>query len=239
VALCVLAATACGGSSNGDNSVTVFAASSLTDAFTEIGQAFTQANPGAQVQFNFAASSELAGQIVEGAPVDVFASADIVTMDKVTGGDAELSEPLTFATNRLAIAVAPGNPLGIASLADLGRDDVSVVLCAEQVPCGRLASEALHAAGVDVTPRSFEENVKAVVTKVSLGEADAGIVYVTDVRAAAADLGSIAVPDESNVVAELPIAAIGDNTTASAFVAFVVGPEGQAILDDYGFGAPN
>lgn len=227
-----------GGGSRGDQSITVFAASSLTDAFTEMGRAFATANPGVDVEFNFAASSELAGQIAEGAPADVFASADTANMDKLAADEAPSTEPAIFATNRLAIAVAPGNPLGIESLADLARSDTTVVLCAEQVPCGRLAREVLNAADVDVTPRSLEENVKAVVTKIALGEADAGIVYVTDVLAASADLEGVSIPEDGNVVSELPIAAIDGGATAAAFVDFVIGPEGGVILERYGFGPP-
>ena len=217
--------------------MTVFAAASLTDAFTEIGDAFTSANPDVDVTFNFAASSELVTQINEGAPADVFASADQANMAKL----ADAGEPQVFATNVLEIAVAPGNPLGIDSVADLADADLIVVTCALEVPCGTYAAEVFTNAGVDVTPKSYEENVRAVLNKVVLGEADAGIVYATDVRAAEGDADGVEIPADVNVVAEYPIVAVptaGNADAAGAFVDFVLGDAGQETLASYGFTAP-
>jgi molybdate transport system substrate-binding protein len=201
--------------------VTVFAAASLTDAFTELGDAFTAANPGVAVTFNFAASSELATQIGEGAPADVFASADQSNMTKLTDAGDAAGEPVVFTTNLAEIIVEPGNPQGITGVADLADDDLVVISCAPDVPCGRYAQQILDNAGVTVTFRSLEENVRAVVSKVTLGEADAGIVYVTDVINAgdAAD----GAPNPGG---------------AEAFGDFVLSDDGQAILESYGFVSP-
>ena len=155
--------------------------------------------------------------------------------------DATAGDPVVFATNRAEIIVAPGNPEGISGVVDLGRDDLIVVQCAVEVPCGRYAQEIVDRAGVAVTPRSFEENVRSVATKVVLGEADAGIVYVTDVRAAGEDATGVGIPAESNVVAEYPIVVTADSSNRSAaerFVEFVTGPQGRRILTSYGFGTP-
>jgi molybdate transport system substrate-binding protein len=228
-----------GGASGG--TVTVFAAASLTAAFTEIGDAFTTANPGTDVTFNFAASSELVTQIAEGAPADVFASADQKNMAKLTDAGDNGSEPVVIATNLLQIVVGPGNPKGITGLADLADQDLIVVTCAPEVPCGKYATEVFANAGVTVTPKSLEENVKAVVSKVTLGEADAGIVYATDVLAAGADAEGVEIPADVNVRAEYPIAITNDAVNAEgaqAFVDFVLGEQGQEILRSYGFLAP-
>jgi molybdate transport system substrate-binding protein len=221
--------------------VTVLAAASLTEAFTEIGIAFEAAYPTTKVTFSFAASSELVAQILEGAPADVFASADETNMARLTEAGAAAGDPVVFARNRLEIIVEPDNPLAVTGLADLARDDVTLILCAETVPCGEYARQALDAAGVTVTPASFEDKVKGVVSKVILGEADAGIVYQTDVLAAGSDAAGIEIPDDANVIAVYPIAATADAANpagAAAFVDFVVGGEGQAILMRYGFLAP-
>jgi molybdate transport system substrate-binding protein len=244
----VVAVVACGfgsdrGSDEPQGSITVFAASSLTDAFTELGTSFEAAHPGTHVTFSFAASSELVAQINEGAPADVFASADETSMAKLADADADgaNSTPIVFARNRLAIVVEPGNPLSITSLGDLGRDDVTVVLCDETVPCGMYAHRALDEAGVTVHPASLEDKVKGVVSKVTLGEADAGIVYATDVLATGEQGDGVEIPDEHNVIATYPIvatAAAGTSDIADAFVAFVVSTGGLAILAKYGFLAP-
>lgn len=221
--------------------VTVFAAASLAAAFTEIGEAFTAAHPDASVTFNFAASSELVAQIGQGAPADIFASADRSNMTRLTDAGGQATEPVVFAANVAEIVVAPGNPEGITGLADLTDDDLVVVLCAPEVPCGRYAAQVFEQAGVTVTPKSFEENVRAVVTKVTLGEADAGVVYRTDVIAAGDDADGVAIADEVNVVAQYPIAVTRDApnpAAARAFVEVVVGPQGQAILASHGFLAP-
>jgi molybdate transport system substrate-binding protein len=242
--LLVVAATlaSCGADrSESDGDLTVFAAASLTDAFTDIGEAFVATNPGVDVRFNIAGSSDLVAQIAEGAPADVFASADVTNMDRLVDGGGVVGDPVVFATNAAEIIVESGNPLGIAGPADLADDDLVVVQCAPEVPCGSYAERITELAGVAVTPASFEDNVKAVVTKVTLGEADAGIVYRTDVIAAGSAATGVAIPDEFNVVAEYPIAipaGAPNPNGARAFVEFVLGPEGQEILTGYGFGAP-
>ncbi len=227
------------GAVSGD--VTVFAAASLTAAFTEIGDAFMVENPDANVTFNFAASSELVTQIGEGAPADVFASADSSNMTKFTDAGSNASEPVVFATNLAEIIVGPGNPTGITGIADLVNPDLIVVLCAPEVPCGKYAATIFENAGLTVTPKSLEENVKAVVTKVTLGEADAGIVYATDVTAAGTDAEGVEIPADINVVAEYPIAVTQEAPNAEgaqAFIDFVNSEQGQKILASYGFLAP-
>jgi molybdate transport system substrate-binding protein len=216
----------------------VFAAASLTDAFTELGEAFERTDPDVEVEFSFASSSDLARQVVEGAPVDVYASADTANMDKVTEAGAVAGTPVVFATNGAEIIVAPGNPLGITDLDDLAERDLVVVVCASEVPCGAYADEVFGRAGVSVIPDSFEENVRGVVTKVTLGEADAGIVYRTDVIAAGDGASGVELPDEVNVVAEYPIVSVSGDGAADGFVEFVTGSLGQEILASYGFGPP-
>jgi molybdate transport system substrate-binding protein len=228
-----------GGAATGN--VTVFAASSLSGAFDQIGEAFMVANPSTNVTFNFAASSELVAQIAEGAPADVFASADQSNMAKLTDAADNASAPVVFATNVAQIIVGAGNPRKITGLADLASDDLIVVLCAPQVPCGRYAAEVFDRAGITVTAKSLEENVKAVVTKVTLGEADAGVVYATDVKAAGAKADGVDIPPENNVVATYPIAVTKGAPNAQgarAFIDFVNSDQGQTILASYGFGAP-
>lgn len=247
VAAITLVSTACGSDVSGSSSdtvsgeVTVFAAASLTAAFTEIGDAFMIEHADATVRFNFAASSELVTQIGEGAPADVFASADLTNMSKLTDAGGAAAEPAVFATNLLQIVVGPGNPEGITGVADLADEDLIVVTCSPEVPCGRYAAEIFTNAGVTVTPKSLEENVKAVLTKVTLGEADAGIVYRTDVTAAGDDAAGVEIPADINVVAEYPIASTKDAPNAEgaqAFIDFVAGERGQKILASYGFLAP-
>jgi molybdate transport system substrate-binding protein len=235
---------ACGRADGADSSgaVTVFAAASLTDAFTDLGDAFMTANPDSDVTFNFGASSELVTQINEGgAPADVFASADQNNMSKLTDAGNNGSDPVVFATNVLEIIVEPGNPQGITGVADLADDDLILVTCAPVVPCGNYAQQIFDGAGVTVTPDSLEENVRAVVTKVTAGEADAGIVYKTDVMAAGEEADGVEIPADINVVAEYPIAVTKDAPNperAQAFIDFVLGEQGQTILDSYGFPQP-
>lgn len=221
--------------------VVVFAAASLTEAFTEVGDAFVAANPDADVTFNFAASSELVAQILEGAPADVYASADLTNMTKLTDGGANSGDPVVFANNLSEIIVAPGNPLGIAGVEDLADPDIILVVCAPEVPCGKYATEIFDNAGVELTPDSFEPNVKAVVTKVTWGEADAGIAYATDVSAAGDHATGVEIPDDLNVVAEYPMAITIEAPNpdgAQAFIEFVMSDPGQTILVKYGFTAP-
>jgi molybdate transport system substrate-binding protein len=258
VALALLVATACGSSSkNNDNptiggsspagatastaalsgSITVLAASSLTDAFNQMGTQFKAAHPGVNVTFSFGGSATLAQQVNAGAPGDVLATADTDSMQTaVTAGN--VSSPVTFAHNLLEIIVAKGNPKGIQSLADLAKPGLIVVLCAATQPCGKYGAQALSTAGVNVTPASLEPNVSGVVTKVTTGEADAGIVYVTDVKTAGDKAAGVTIPSNQNVQATYPIATLKqpqNPTLASAFVDFVRSAPGQAILSSYGF----
>jgi molybdate transport system substrate-binding protein len=234
-----LAASACGTaadtSADQPRDLSVFAAASLTDAFTRLGSEFTAAHPDVKVNFNFAGSNDLVTQVQQGAPADVLATADTSSMDKA--GD-QTGPPSTFAANKLIVAVAPGNPEHITGLADLARRDLKVVLAAPEVPAGKYAEEALAKAGATVEPVSLEVSVKGVVTKVSLGEADAGIVYVTDVEAAKGKLEGVAIPDDQNVIATYPIAALSDGEhpdDAEAFIDLVLSADGQKVLADYGF----
>jgi molybdate transport system substrate-binding protein len=252
-ALAMLILSACGstaspgGSASLHGSITVFAAASLTRSFTRIGAAFEQAYPGTSVHLTFAGSSTLATQIKEGAPGDVFASADMPNMQSVANAGLLQGMPTTFARNRLEIVVASGNPRHIASLGDLARPGLIVVLCDAAVPCGRYGHEALEKAEVTVKPASLESDVKAVVSKVALGEADAGIVYVTDVRAGGSRVQGIPIPDTLNVIADYPIAVLKDSTDVSlakAFVGYVLeddvegGKGGQLTLRQDGFLGP-
>ena len=221
--------------------ITVFAAASLTAAFTDIGAAFMARHPDADVTFNFAASSELVTQIGQGAPADVFASADQSNMKKLVDAGNNRTDPVVFAENSLAIIVEPGNPRGVTDVADLADPDLTVVTCAPEVPCGKYAAQVFAAAGVTVTPKSLEKDVKAVVTKVILGEADAGVVYATDVAAAGARASGVSIPTASNVIAQYPVVVTKEalNTTgAQAFIDFVRGADGQEILASYGFLGP-
>ena len=222
-----------------EGDVVVFAAASLTDAFTAIGDAFQSEHPDVSVTFNFAASSDLVTQIDEGAPADVFASADQRNMDKLVEAELAATDPETFASNSLAIIVEAGNPQGIASVDDLAEPDLIVVTCDPEVPIGRYTQEVFDAAGVDVTPDSLEENVRGIVTKVVEGEADAGLVYVTDVLAAGDDAEGIDIPADLNVVAAYPIAPVTDAPNpdgGAAFTEFVLSDDGQAILAEFGIG---
>ena len=225
-----------------DRPLRVFAASSLTEAFSALGEQFERDHAGLEVQFQFAASSALARQIADGASADVFASADNDDMDALSSIDA-VTSPRVIARNALAIIVEPGNPKGITGLADLATPGNVVVLCAPEVPCGRYATQALRQAGVDLEPASLEENVKAVVSKVTLGEADAGIVYGTDVQAAGDKAAGVAIAesDDPTLQPAYPMAVTTDATNASAadeWMAFVLSDAGQSVLTEYGFLAP-
>lgn len=224
-----------------DGDITVFAAASLSAAFNEVGAAFSSAYPGAEATFSFDASSALVAQITQGAPADLFASADTTNMDKLRAAGLNGSEPVIFATNHMAIIVPKGNPEGITGVADLARPGLKVVLCAAEVPCGRYALQILDAAQVTVTPVSLEQSVKGVVTKVTAGEADAGIVYVTDVKAAGDDAEGVDIPTDIKVAATYSIASVKSSKnldTDLAFIGFLTSPEGQAILATHGFGRP-
>jgi len=235
-----VALVACGSGSD-TTTLNVSAAASLTNAFGEVEAAFEQAHPDVDVVLNFASSSDLVTQIVEGAPVDVFASADTKNMEKISAAGLVVGNPSVFATNSLRIIVAPGNPLGITGLGDLARPGLVYVTCDPNVPIGRYAQEVLDAAGVVVSPASFEENVKGVVAKVMAGEADAGIVYTTDVLAAGDGADGVDIPEEFNVSASYPIAVLESSThseIARSFVEFVNTDAGMAILGRFGFGTP-
>jgi molybdate transport system substrate-binding protein len=237
----VLAGGACGdGDDKSTAEITVFAAASLTEAFGELGKAFEADNPGSKVTFSFGASSTLSQQIAQDAPADVLATADEASLERVVDAGAA-NAPRVFARNRLELAVGKGNPKALARLEDLTRPGIVFVLCAPEVPCGKFAAQALAKAGATAKPKSFEENVKAVLTKVSLGEADAGIVYVTDVRSAGARVEGVAIPDDQNVLATYPIAVLEKSKNpegARTFVDFVLSAAGRRVLAGYGFLSP-
>jgi len=239
----VVVAAACGGSTGGSGStlsgsISVFAASSLTDSFKALGTAFQAAHSGTSVQFNFAGSPTLVTQIEQGASADVFASADTTNMDKLKTDGFTTGDAKVFAHNKLAIVVAAGNPEGISSLADLAKPGVIYISAAPTVPAGKYALQILTNAGVKVTPKSLETDVKSVVSKVTLGEADAGIVYTTDITAAGAKVQGVAIPDNVNVVATYPVAEVKGSknaTLSGAFIAYVLSADGQAKLQGFGF----
>lgn len=220
--------------------LTVYAAASLTAAFDELSTQFEEQNPDVDVlPISYDGSSTLATQIVEGAPADVFASADEANMERVV--DAGLAEGAElFATNTLVLVVPAGNPGGVESLEDLANADLAVVLCAPEVPCGAASATLLENTGVTASVDSFEQNVTSVLTKVAAGEADAGLVYVTD-AATTDDVESIVPDGAEDVVNSYPIVALDDAANpeaAAAFVEFVRSDGGRAVLEELGFGAP-
>ncbi|KQM81138.1 molybdate ABC transporter substrate-binding protein [Agromyces sp. Leaf222] len=231
--------------------VTVLAAASLTEAFDDLATQFEQANPSVEITVSYGGSGALATQIIEGAPADVFASAAEPPMQQVV--DAGLAtDPQVFATNTLELVVPAGNPAGVTGLDDLANADLRIALCDESVPCGAASAKLLANEGITAAPDTLESDVKAVLTKVSLGEVDAALVYRTDVQSAGDDVEGIEVPAADDVVNRYPIAAItGDGSAddsgdasgaqavaAAAFVAFITGDAGRATLDEYGFGTP-
>jgi molybdate transport system substrate-binding protein len=222
-------------------SITVFGAASLTGAFTQLGAAFQQKYKGTTVTFNFEGSATLATQIIQGAPADVFASADTKSMGQVTAAHDVAGTPVSFAHNLLEIAVAKGNPKNIKTLADTVKPGVQLELCAPSEPCGIYAAQAYKKANVTVPNVPTGENAKAVVASVTLGQADASIVYVTDVEAAKTQISGVEIPPKQNVLASYPIATVKatqNAVTAKAFVSFVTSPAGQAILARFGFLKP-
>ncbi|GAA4662661.1 molybdate ABC transporter substrate-binding protein [Kineococcus glutinatus] len=228
-------------SPSGAGTLTVFAAASLTATFTEIGTRFEAAHPGVEVEFAFAGSSDLVTQITAGAPADVFAAADERTMQKVVDAGSVAGGPVAFATNTLQIVTPPDDPAGVAGVADLARPGVDVVVCAPQVPCGAATRLAEEAAGVDVRPVSEESSVTDVLGKVTSGQADAGVVYVTDAIAAGDAVRAVPFPEAAQAVNTYPVAALRearDAELAAAFTAFVAGPEGRQVLAAAGIGAP-
>ncbi|MGW0246801.1 molybdate ABC transporter substrate-binding protein [Nocardia goodfellowii] len=221
--------------------LTVFAAASLTETFTELGEQFEAAHPGVEVVYSFGASSALAQQLKQGAPADVFASAAPKNMQQVVDGGEITAGPVTFARNRLEIVVPQGNPGRISGLADFGKSEPKLALCAEQVPCGAAAATVFQAAGVTPRPDTRETDVKAVLTKVTLGEVDAALVYRTDVRAAGDKVEGIEFPEAARAINDYPIAPLAqapNPATAAAFVEFVRSAQARAVFDRAGFEAP-
>ncbi len=234
----------------GGGDLTVFAAASLTDAFEQMATDLEAANDGLAITYNFAGSQALATQLGEGAEADVFASANNAQMQVVIDNGNVTAEPVTFVRNRLVIVTPADNPAEIDSPDDLGSPDLLLVLAQAEVPVGRYSREAICLMGQDSATYgddfvgrvaanvvSEEEDVRDVLAKVQLGEADAGIVYVSDANVAGDEVQRIEIPDEVNVLATYPIAAVagGDEALADAFIAYVLGPEGQAILGEFGF----
>lgn len=221
--------------------VTVFAAASLTDAFTAIAQSFNEENPDVQIVFNFASSSGLATQIVAGAPVDVFAAASSTTMATVTDAALTEGEPVVFVRNSLEIAVPAGNPGGVTGLADFADLELAIALCEPAVPCGAASVTVLERGGVAASVDTLEQDVRAVLTKIELGEVDAGLVYKTDVLSAGDAVEGIEFAEAAAAIGRYPIVQLVDSANpeaAAAFIAFVLSPGGQEILMDAGFGAP-
>jgi len=230
--------TSCG--KDGSDRVTIFAAASLTNAFEELVDAYETAHPEAQPELHCAGTTRLVLQLREGAPADVFASADAVQMQRVVDAGQTTSDAQTFASNRLVIVTAKDNPKAITSLADLQREGISTLMCGPEVPAGRYARAALAKANVEVVSRSDEPSVRAVLSKVKLGLVDAGIVYATDTHDAD-DVHTIVIPAAHNITATYPIAALSTGQqpqAGAAFVAFVMSEAGQRILTSHGFGTP-
>ena len=253
-----LALVGCGQSSTGDSSsaspasttqasstqaplagtVNVFAAASLTKTFTELGDRLMAEHPDLDVQFVFAGSSDLVAQLQAGAPGDVFASADERNMTKATDANLVVGKPTPFVTNHLTIVVAPGNPHGVASLADLANPDLKVVVCAPQVPCGGATQQVAELAGVTLTPVSEENSVSSVLTKVTAGEADAGLVYRTDAKGAGDKVSAVDFPEADQVTNVYPIALLAgaqNPEAAQAFIDLVLSSEGQQVMREAGF----
>jgi molybdate transport system substrate-binding protein len=242
-ALAALLLAGCGSSGPGSPGtgtvITVFGAASLTGSFTAIGAAFERAHPGWTVRFNFAGSSTLATQINEGAPADVFAAASPATMTAVTDAGNGDGTPAVFARNQLVIAVPAGNPNRIMGLADLGR--FTVALCAEQVPCGAAARTALTKANITIKPVTLEQDVKAALAKVKLGEVDAALVYRTDTRAAPGDVDAVEFPESAGAINDYPVVALRrapNRAGAAAFVAYLRSDPARTLLTQAGFQLP-
>ena len=234
-------AAAAGSSSAGQTgTITVFAAASLKETFTELGKQFEAAHPGDTVKFSFGASSALATQINSGAPADVFASASPKNMNQVvTAGNA--SNPQDFAKNVMEVAVPPSNPAKVTSVNDLAKSSVKTALCQPQVPCGVVAAEVFKNAKITVKPVTLQPDVKSVLTQVELGNVDAGVVYVTDVQAAGAKVKGVTIPADVNASTLYPIAVLTHSkepSIAQAFVAYVLSPTGEQVLKAAGFAQP-
>lgn len=235
----LLVVGACGGDAT--ESVLVSAAASLTDAFTEMANEFESTHAGIDLVINYGGSSTLREQILEGAPVDVFAPANPSNMDDVVEARLALTDPKVFARNLLQIAVPLGNPAGVSRLEDLADADLLIGLCAPEVPCGDFARDVLANAGVTPMIDTNEPDVRALLTKIEIGELDAGITYVTDVASADGTVEGVHIPEDVNVVAEYPIVVLADAPNregAEAFIEFVLSDRGQEILSQFGFAAP-
>ena len=235
----MLALAGCG--SRGDEELLVSAAASLTGAFAGIEEAFESAHPEVDVVLNLGGSSALREQILEGAPADVFASANRSNMDQVVAAGDSAGDPRIFAVNRLQIAVPAGNPAGVHGLDDFSEGDLLLGVCAEGVPCGDFAREAFSRAGVALSVDTSEPDVRALLTKIEAGELDAGITYVTDVVSTNGSVEGIDIPESVNVDAEYPIVLLrhaAESEAARAFIEFVLSEEGQAIMREYGFASP-
>lgn len=238
IALSAWLPTSCGKS--GSNRVTIFAAASLTNAFEQLVDAYGAIHPECNLELHSAGTTRLVLQLREGAPADVFASADTVQMQRVVAAGQTTGAPQTFASNQLVIATAKSNPKAITSLADLQRQGITTLMCGPEVPAGRYARTALAKANVQVVSRSDEPSVRAVLSKVRLGLADAGIVYATDTQHAD-DVHTIVIPAAHNITATYPIAVLSvgrQQKAGAAFVAFVRSEAGQRILSSHGFGRP-
>lgn len=236
-----LSLAGCGVGEDEDTTLTVYAASSLTAAFEQIAEEFEDEHDGVDVELSFGGSSDLVTQIQEGAPADVFASADTANMDELAADDLTGAEPEPFATNTLEIAVPPDNPAGVRSFQDLAQPGLALVVCAPEVPCGAAAQQVAENAGVTLDPVSEEQSVTDVLGKVTSGEAEAGLVYVTDVAAAGDDVVGITFPESDSVVNVYPIAPVDgsdQSDLAQEFAEMVLGDTGQRILADLGFGPP-
>ncbi|MFB6639036.1 molybdate ABC transporter substrate-binding protein [Streptomyces chartreusis] len=221
--------------------VTVFAAASLKESFTTLGKEFEKEHPGTKVTFSFGGSDALAASITGGAPADVFASASPKTMKIVTDAGDAAGTPATFVRNQLQIATLPGNPDKIASLKDLTKSDLKVVLCDKTVPCGAAAEKAIEADKLKLTPVSYEEDVKSALNKVVLKEADAAVVYKTDVKAAGDKVEGVEFPESADAINDYPITVLKESQNsdaAKAFIALVQSAEGQKVLSEAGFLQP-
>jgi molybdate transport system substrate-binding protein len=242
LAIAALLLTACDNAgTDANDEVLVSAASSLTEVFGEMETAFESANPEVDVVLNIGGSSALREQILAGAPADVFASANTSNIDLIVEADDVDGEPVIFARNRLEIAVPVGNPGDVTGLTDFARDELLIGLCAEAVPCGDYGRQALQNAGVIPSVDTEEPNVRALLTKIEVGELDAGIVYETDVVSTDGGVGGVAVSNDDNVFADYPIAVLAgapNRAGAADFMAFVLSDEGRAILVDHGFVLP-
>jgi molybdate transport system substrate-binding protein len=222
--------------------LTVYAAASLQQSYARLGDQLHQLHPGLTVKFVFGGSSDLVSQLKAGAPGDVLATADEKTMQSAKDAGLLAADPVTFASNHLTIVTAPGNPLGIAGLADLTKPGMKLVVCAPQVPCGSATQQVATLAGVQLAPVSEENSVTSVLSKVVSGDADAGLVYTTDAKGAGSKVSSVAFPESDQVTNRYPIAALKSATNppaATLFLAEVTGAAGQQILQEAGFGPAN